>query len=113
MLSPALSGTEVAFVSKRVASGSEEAEDVKGLNLKWEEEEPRGQDRRVNEEEQAPLVDETLTLGLEEDAERRIGSKRVEVLKARFNDLQGLGRGREGVRVKAVLCILRRCQIKI
>ena len=33
----------------------------------------------------------------------------MEVLKA--HGLRGLGKGREGVRVKAVLCILRRCQM--
>lgn len=99
LLSPALSGTEVALASKRVASRSEEAragKDAQGLNGKEEEEEARDQDRRGKD------VEEQATLDLEEEeeeTEKRMGSKREGVR------VRGLRRGREGERVKAELCI--------
>ena len=72
LLSPALSGTEAALTSKRLASSPEltEGTELHGLSLNDEEEE-RDQDLRGKDAETATLL---RSRGFGEEEESRIGS---------------------------------------
>lgn len=100
-VSPALSA--VAETSKRFLPGSEATggTEVHGLSLKSDEE--TDQDRRDREAERASLVEEVRPPRGFDEAETRIGSNLG--VKVWVDSLRGLGRERDGERVKAAVCI--------
>lgn len=100
-VSPAFSA--VAETSKRFLPGSEATggTEVHGLSLKSDED--TDQDRRDREAERASLVEEVRPPRGFDEAETRIGSNLG--VKVWVDSLRGLGRERDGERVKAAVCI--------